>query len=243
MDKEILNGAIEFAEQFDKDAQRTFNPGYKLVNPDRNHAVLGLDEELTEIRTDKFKAEEVGDVLWFAVLFCHSMGISFKNVATKAGLFLPREIRRTVLESNFSEFAEKLRDEFLKSGAKQEDIEAMVGHSLRLSQYEGMRGIADFFKSMEKAENAYSRELHQSYEDKISGKDRKECSSFSFKTLGEDNITVFLTLLRNYCTILEIDPDDACKRVIAKLKVRYPEKFSNKDANNRDLDAEGKNFQ
>jgi len=46
--------------------------------------------------------------------------------------------------------------------------------------------------------------------------------------------------LVNLCRMLDINPEEVMERCVSKLRVRYPEKFTEERANNRDLEAERK---
>ena len=44
----------------------------------------------------------------------------------------------------------------------------------------------------------------------------------------------------NLCTMLELNPEDVFSKNVEKLRVRYPEKFTETNAINRDLEKERK---
>lgn len=52
-----------------------------------------------------------------------------------------------------------------------------------------------------------------------------------------------LWYLANYCKINDISIEDAMDKNIRKLQARFPEKFTEHDALNRDLDAERKELE
>lgn len=56
----------------------------------------------------------------------------------------------------------------------------------------------------------------------------------------EEEIADIIWYISNLCRLKNIDFEKALQRNIDKLKARFPEKFTQKDALNRDLDVERK---
>lgn len=60
--------------------------------------------------------------------------------------------------------------------------------------------------------------------------------------IGEE-IADCMWYISNLCRLMEIDMEKMLENNINKLRVRYPEKFTNEHATNRDLDAERKELE
>jgi NTP pyrophosphatase (non-canonical NTP hydrolase) len=71
------------------------------------------------------------------------------------------------------------------------------------------------------------------------------CSVLDFEICNTEEAVglPYIVMLQGVCEQLGLDFWQILTNNIAKLQVRYPEKFTNEDANNRDLDAERKELE
>ncbi len=60
--------------------------------------------------------------------------------------------------------------------------------------------------------------------------------------VGEE-IADCMWYLTNLCRLLDLDMEELLDKNIAKLRVRFPDKFNQEDALNRDVDAERKELE
>lgn len=240
-----LSESLLFAAQFQKDAMRTNGEYFKVEKPFVLHGVMGLVTEVQELATDDHLEEEVGDNIWFPALIATGYEMDFAEICEKTYFFMPTKMLHT---SVFGELCQT----FAGDGEVTDEIKKSVNNLLKNKESihfisSGIRAnlnsIAVYMLDILKAETYYGRKEHISLADKISKTPKDKCVKISTKDAIIDALCFFMQNLAQFCYVEGIDTKNAAKKVIAKLRVRYPEKFSADNANNRDFQKESQIFE
>lgn len=94
-------------------------------------------------------------------------------------------------------------------------------------------------------QNLEPYDLMQIYSAQLLDMDKKELAYGKVKDLNvlKDTFAKYMMAISDTCYVYGLDAEKIMGNNIAKLKIRYPEKFNSFDAINRDLEAERKELE